>query len=281
MQRIPSVYISGNSPVHRCDARVKLVLLLAYSVTLFCVTTWVGLGLCFAICVACCLVARLPIRRILILSIPLYVILGFTLVFNSFSFDVSQVTNYYGFGAVSAGIFTDMQPVALWGSFGFMPVGFARGAYFCIRMLLLVVASFVVSFTTTSTDLTAALNSFLAPLQRFKVPTADIAMIISIALRFIPLMAEELAQVSTAQISRGASFTTGSLWQRMRGWQTVFIPLFVALFRRADNLALAMESRCYGMSPKRTALSTPVLSGASVAALLAGSFCCVILAVFL
>lgn len=276
-----TLYIPGNSIIHTCDARVKLVLLLAYSITLFCISTWTGLGLCLLVCIVCCGIAKVSYRQLGLLLIPLYIILIFTLLFNSFSFDIAQTTSYYGLGTVSAGVFADIEPVALVGTFGFVPLGFARGCYFALRILLLVAASLVVSLTTTSTDLTAALNSFLKPLQKIKVPTADIAMIVSIALRFIPLTADEFMRVYTAQLSRGAALNTGSLWRRLKGFQTIFVPLFVALFRRADNLALAMESRCYGTNPQRTDLNKKAMTNSAFVTIALGVTGCVALAVFL
>lgn len=276
-----TLYIPGDSFVHTCDARVKLVLLLAYSITLFCVNTWTGLGLCLVACVACAVIARLPLKRLLVLLIPLYVILALTLIFNSFSFDVSSAVIYYGIGDVSPGIFGEMQPVVIAGSFGFVPAGFARGCFFALRIILLVLASLVVSLSTTSNALTSAMNSFLRPLEKLKVPTADIAMVVSIALRFIPITADEFMKVRAAQWARGASFSNGSLWKRLSAWQTVFVPLFVALFRRADHLAFAMESRCYGLASKRTELTYRAMTGYAWVAMGVGVVVCVSAAVFL
>ena len=129
--------------------------------------------------------------------------------------------------------------------------------------MLLVVASLTVTYTTTSTELTDALGFFLRPLKRLGVPTDDIAMVFSLALRFIPVTAEEFGRVHDAQWARGASFAEGSLWERLRAWQTVLIPLFVGLFRRADSLAVAMDARCYGAPDvERTSLAPRAFSGA-------------------
>ncbi|WP_255467256.1 energy-coupling factor transporter transmembrane component T family protein [Raoultibacter phocaeensis] len=273
-----SIYYPGTTPVHRLDARVKLVLLLAYSITLFFIRTWIGLGVCIAVCGALMLVSRIPLRRIATLLIPVYVILAFTLLFNSFALDVHHVAAGYGMGDVSAGVLAGAAPVPLAGSFGFVPEGFARGSFYALRIVFLVLASFIVCFTTTSNDLTDALNDFLKPLRAFRVPTQDIAMMVSIALRFIPVTAEEFAQVRAAQWARGAAFSTGPFIERLRAWQTVLIPLFVGLFRRADNLATAMEARCYGMGEVRTELNPRRLAGASVAALAVGLAGCALLA---
>lgn len=274
MQFNVTAYIPGDSAIHRADARIKLILLVAYSVTLFLVDTWLGLGMCALLCLAAGFVGRIPAKRTAKLLLPVYVILAFTLLFNSFTFDVAQVADAYGLGNVSAGIFATMDPIALIGSFGLVPAGFARGMFYVIRIVLLVVASFIVTFTTASTDLTNALNDFLRPLQRFKVPTTDIAMVISIAIRFIPVTADELNQVYAAQWVRGASFSTGSLMERLRAWQTVLIPLFVGLFRRASDLSVAMDARCYGYTEKRTELNPRRFTAASAVTLIAGIAVC-------
>lgn len=270
-----NTYIPGDSIIHRADARVKLVLLLAYSITLFLVNTWTGLLFCIAMGAFVCLLSRVPIGRLLKLLIPLYVILIFTLLFNSFVLDVSQGSQAYGLGDISSGIFANMQPVALMDDFGFVPAGFARGCFYALRIVFLVLASLVVSFTTTSTELIDALNDFMRPLRFVRVPTEDIAMIISVAIRFIPVTAEELFRIKAAQQSRGAVFDEGGLVLRIKAWLPVMIPLFVGLFRRANDLALAMEARCYGMSHERTRLRPRAFSLSSAAILMLGIAVCV------
>lgn len=279
-----SSYISGSSPVHACDARVKILLLAAYSVTLFFVRTWTGLAACALLFCAVAAVSRVPLRRYFALLVPVYVIVGLTVLFNGFSFDVAQAAGSApsGLGNVSAGVLSGMPPVALIGSFGFVPAGFARGCFFALRIVLLVVASLAVTYTTTSTELTAALGDFLRPLRRLRLPVDDIATVFSLALRFIPVTAEEFGRVHDAQQARGAAFDDGSLWQRLRAWQTVLIPLFVGLFRRADALAAAMDARCYGAPDVvRTSLADRRFAPRSVAVLAGGLAVCAALAVLL
>ena len=265
-----SSYISGSSPVHVCDARVKIVLLAAYSITLFFVRTWTGLAACALLFFVVAAVSRIPLRRYFALLVPVYVIVGFTILFNGFAFDVSQATASgapAGLGNVSAGVLSDLPPIALVGSFGFVPAGFARGCFFALRIVLLVVASLVVTYTTTSTELTAALGDFLRPLRRLRLPVDDIATVFSLALRFIPVTAEEFGRVHDAQQARGAA---------------VLIPLFVGLFRRADALATAMDARCYG-APEvaRTSLADRRFAPRSVAVLAGGLAVCAALAALL
>ena len=278
-----SSYIPGSSPIHACDARVKIVLLAAYSVTLFLVDTWAGLALCAALFAAAAASSGIPVRRFFALLVPVYVLAAFSVVFNGFAFDVGQAAQ----GAAppllghEPGLFGSLPPVALAGSFGLVPAGLARGCFFALRIVLLVTTSLVVTYTTTSTALTDALAGFLRPLRRLRVPTDDIAMVFSLALRFIPVTAEELGRVHDAQQARGASFSEGGLWARLRAWQTVLIPLFVGLFRRADALAVAMDARCYGAQPHRTSLHDRRLAGRSLAVLAAGLALCIAVAVLL
>lgn len=276
-----STYISGDTIVHRADARVKLVLLLVYSISLFFISSWLGLCLYMVACLTVCVVARLPVKRLLRMLLPLYFILVFTLFFNSFSFDVAKVGEMYGMGDVSAGMLQYFEPIALIGSFGFVPAGFARGCFYVLRIIFLVFASLVVTFTTTSNELVDALNDFLRPLKKLRVPTDDLATIISIALRFIPITAEEIERIHAAQQSRGAAFGEGNIFRRIKAWQPVLIPLFVGLFRRASNLAVAMEARCYGMSPERTRLHPRSFSFTSASILLVGVGFCIACGIFL
>ncbi len=280
-----SSYISGTSPVHTCDARVKIVLLLAYSITLFLVGTWTGLGLCALAFAGAIATSGIAPRRFLGMLVPVYVIVAFTVLFNGFSFDAVQAAAAgapAGLGNVSAGVFSSWPPVVLVGSFGFVPAGFARGCFFAVRIVLLVLGSLVVTYTTTSTELTNALGDFMRPLRKLKVPVDDVATVFSLALRFIPVTAEEFGRVHDAQMARGASFGEGSLWERLRAWQTVLIPLFVGLFRRADSLAIAMDARCYGApGVERTSLEDRSFKARDIAALVAGACACVALAVWL
>lgn len=239
------IYIQGDTLVHRADARAKLVLLLLFSVGVFFVDTWRGLGVYAVAVVAAIAIARLPIVRVGALSLPLAVLLAFIWVCNAFAFDVGNVSSL-GFGGVSAGFAEGMQPFVLVGAFGFVPQGCMFALFYAVRILLILWASFVVSFTTAAEELTGAFSSLLRPLRAVRVPVDDAATMLSLAVRFIPVTAEELALVRNAQTARGAKLECGSIWQRIFAYRTVFIPLVVRLFRRADSLGLSMEARCYG-----------------------------------
>lgn len=275
-----NTYISGSTCVHAFDARAKIVLLVTYSVTLFLVETWWALGVCALLFVLLLALAKIGPGRVLGLSIPILVIALVAIAANSFSFDASAAQGTGSSGGVSAGLLADVLPVVLAGSFGFVPAGFARGCFYAVRIVLLVAASLAVSLTTSSTSLTEAFSSFLSPLRALRVPVDDIASVLSIALRFIPLVAEELGRIHDAQWSRGAKFGEGGLVVRLRAWTTVLVPLFVAMFRRADNLAIAMDARCYGCpGVRRTSLSRRKLSAKNAFAMLGGIVFLAVLAV--
>ena len=129
---------------------------------------------------------------------------------------------------------------------------------YVVRISLVIMASFVITFTTTSTQLTDALASILRPLRALKVPVDDIAFTLSLALRFIPLLFEQLGQIKIAQTSRGAQFGSGSLWKRLKTWMVVLIPLFIGFFRQADSVVEAMDARCYG-AEERTSLNAQMM----------------------
>ena len=168
------IYIQGDSPIHRADARVKLVLLLLFSVGVFFVGTWRGLGV-YSLAVAAVVVAgRMPLARLGALSLPLVVLLAFIWVCNAFTFDVGSLAES-GLGGVSAGFSEGWQPVALAGTFGFVPQGCMFALFYAVRILLILWASFAVSFTTSVEALTGAFASLMRPLRAIRVPVDDVA----------------------------------------------------------------------------------------------------------
>lgn len=237
MQLRVNTYIDGDSFVHTCDAWVKVLLLCAYTATVFWVETWVGQCLLVFMCLVLALSARVSLGRMLAMGMPVYMMAALTVLFAS-------INNQ---------------------------VGFALGCFYGVRMILLVLGSFIVVLTTTSTALTDALRSFVSPLRVLHVPADDIAMVFSMAIRFIPLMAQEICAIHDAQYSRGASFYHGGLWQRLSAWPPVFVPLFVGMFRRADKLSVAMDARCYGIGGgRRTSLREYRITMSSIATLALG-----------
>lgn len=231
-------FIPGSSAVHRLDARVKLVLTASYAIALFSVSTWWGLALAAGIAVGAVAIARVPWRAALRGLVPVVWLLAFTIVANAL-WPANPSESLFAIGPLSV----DAE-------------GLARGLFFGVRILLLVLGTSLVTLTTSPVALTDALAQLMRPLRFVRFPVDDAAMMLSIALRFLPTTAEEAERIVVAQTARGARFDTGGPIRRAKAWLPVLIPLFVRLFRRADDLAVAMESRCY-RGEGRTRLRQP------------------------
>lgn len=279
MISVPKTYVPGTSLVHRVDPRVKLVLLLAYSVTLFLVGTWVGMALCALAFFAVVANSGLSVSKLAKTLIPLYFILFFTLLFNAFYFGSSAGT--FSVGALEGGCFASVAPTMVAENLYFTPAGLERGLFYVVRIALLAMGGLVISYTTQAENLTRGLASLMGPLRKLRVPVDDLAMMLTVALRFIPLSVEELQQVRLAQMARYASFETGGPVARVKAWGPVMVPLFVNLFRRAGTLAEALECRCYGACEQQTSLYEETLRLKDWAVLGVGLAFCVVMGVFL
>ena len=220
------------------DARAKIGLLVAYSVALFCTGNLLGLGVATALLAAVAFVGGVPVARLLREGAFAYPIVGFLLVYN-----------------VAAS-------------------GWLAGIAVALRLLLLVWASLLLMALSTPAELSEALRQLLSPLGRLGLPVRDFTTSLSIALRFMPLLSEELRAVRAAQASRGAAFEGAGLVRRLRAYGGLMVPLFVGLFRRADRLASAMEARCYGASGVPTSLDGRRFAFGDGAALLVGVVAC-------
>jgi len=229
-------YLARDTPVHRIEARIKLLLVVVYVFALFACSTWMGLLAALTILVVMLFVAHIPVRMAFRGLKPILFILLFTFFANAFTFSAADPATV-----------TEQIPetITLIGSFGIKPLGILKGLYFALRISLLVLATSLLTYTTTIISLTDAISKLLSPLRALRVPVEDIAMVFTIALRFIPLTASEAEKLMVAQSARGAKFNQGGPITRVKAWVPVMIPLFVNLFRRADHLAQAMESRCY------------------------------------
>ncbi len=226
-------YYPSNSPVHRLDARVKLLLTLLFVISIFFIKTYFGFMLTLAVLLIVILLARLPIMSVLKSVRGILFIVVFTAVINLFFIKEGEVLVHSGIIMITkTGVHTTVKMV--------------------LRLVLLISGASLLSLTTTPVELADGLESLMAPLKLIKVPVRDIAMIMSIALRFIPTLFEETNKVISAQKARGASFDTGSIFARAKALLPVLIPLFVNSFRRADELAFAMDARCYNATDKRT-----------------------------
>lgn len=227
-------YLPARSPVHDLDARVKLVCLLCASIAVFATNSSVALALIALATVVCGHVAGVSADAFVRAAKPAAFLLAFGLLMNILA------------PASSA-------DVAL-GPIGLSAAGFVRGLWIVARMLTVVAASLVLCATTTSTEIAEGIESLLSPLGKLGIPTGDVSMTISLVLRFVPMAAEEMGRIREAQLARGARFAGGGVIARLRSSASVLVPLVVALFRRADELADAMRERGWGRA-ERTRLS--------------------------
>ena len=258
-------YVPADSAVHRADPRAKLVVSFCAIVALFALNSWVAMLVLLAATVGVTLYSTVPVSFVVRVLRPILIIAAFTLVVNTFA-------------VVPAGEPVPAGMFAL-GRVGVTADGFVRGMFFVTRLGLVMLSTSLVTLTTSPVALTDGMASLMRPLRRFGVPVDDIATMMSIALRFIPTIADEVDRIVTAQTARGAQFDEGKLTDRMRAWIPVLIPLFVQMFRRADTLAMAMEARCYG-STTRTRLRELQLRTADVV-LMVGSVGVLVLALVL
>lgn len=226
-------FFPGNSTIHRLDPRTKILMLIVYIVALFTAKGWISYCILFAFLAAVIKVSRIPLKSILKGMKPLVMILLFTGILNLF--------------------FTREGPVLVqvWGLVITLG-GLSRAALMMSRILMLITATFLLTYTTSPIALTDGLESLMNPMKKIHVPVHELSMMMCIALRFIPTLIEETDKIMNAQKARGADFESGSLIQRAKALIPILVPLFISAFRRADELATAMESRCYQGGEGRT-----------------------------
>ena len=239
--RVPfGQYIPGKSIVHKLDPRTKLILLVCYIVLIFCTFNFYALGVTIALAIAFMLLSRVPVKQYLKSMKMMIVIIIITSVFNLF----------YGGGKT----YLTIGPLSI------TEGGINNSIFIVTRIVCLLIASASLTFTTSPTDLTAGIEMLMKPLKVLHVKTHEIAMMMSIALRFVPTLLEETDKIMLAQKSRGANMDEGNIIKRAKALIPIFIPLFVSAFRRAFDLAMAMECRCYNGGNGRTKLNTLKLS---------------------
>lgn len=226
-------YIPGNSLLHRLDPRIKLIILFLFIIALFLMDTFTGF-LIFALFIGFIFIStRIPWRYFLRGLRPILYIIIFTLIVH-FLFTKGGIV-YWRFGPVTieeAGVFL--------------------GSFMALRLILLVVTTLLITLTTSPISFADAIEFLLHPFRRLGVPGHEIAMMMTIALRFIPTLIEESDRIRKAQMARGADFERGNVFRRARNLVPLLVPLFVSAFRRADELAVAMEARCYRGGEGRT-----------------------------
>ncbi|HHY64699.1 MAG TPA: energy-coupling factor transporter transmembrane protein EcfT [Clostridiaceae bacterium] len=229
-------YIPGNSILHRLDPRTKILWTMILMVVTFLIDSWLEYVMMGSLVLLLIIVSGIPVRQTLKGLKPLLFILAFTAILNIF--------------------LTGGTPLVTIGPVRITYEGVMSAVKLFLRLVMLVITASLMTLTTTPMTMTDGIERLLRPLGKIGVPSHEIAMMMSIALRFIPTLMEETERIMKAQASRGADFDTGSIFSRIKSFIPVLVPLFVSAFKRADELAEAMESRCYHGGKGRTRLRT-------------------------
>ena len=226
-------YFPGNSFIHRLDPRTKLIVLVVYIVALFMAVNWVSYALMAAFLVLCIKISTIPAKSFIRGMKPLMMILIFTGVLNLFF-------------TTEGTVLVDFWVITI------TTAGLQRAIFMVVRILLLICGTFLLTYTTSPISLTDGLEALMNPLKKIKVPVHELSMMMCIALRFIPTLIEETDKIMSAQKARGADFESGTLMEKAKALVPILVPLFISAFRRADELATAMECRCYQGGEGRT-----------------------------
>lgn len=229
-------FFPGKSLIHRLDPRAKIIMLVAYLVIIFCTFNYLSLALVTAFTVFYIAFSGVPAKFYFKSLKVIIVIVVITSVLNLF----------YGTG----------DPLWQWGIIKITVNGINRAVFVTVRIICLILASSCLTFTTSPTDLTDAIERLMKPLNKIHFPVHEIAMMMSLALRFVPTLLEETDKIMQAQKARGADMESGNIFQRIKALIPILIPLFVSAFRRAYELATAMECRCYRGGDGRTRMKS-------------------------
>ena len=223
-------YLPGDTVVHRLDPRTKLILVVLYIIALFNAKGWGSYLLVTAVTVICMTVSHISPKNIFKGLKPMLFIIALTAILNIFYTQGTPIREGW---------------IVTW-------EGIERAVKMMLRITLLIVGTFLLTYTTSPIALTDGLEKAMNPLKMLRFPVHEMSMMMSMALRFIPTLTEETDKIMSAQKARGADFETGNLLQRAKALIPILVPLFVSAFRRADELAIAMESRCYHGGEGRT-----------------------------
>ena len=226
-------FFPGKSLIHRLDPRTKLIILVGYIVALFLAVSWLSYGVVFVFLSICIAISKIPLKSFFKGMKPLIFILIFTGVLNIFFTQGETVLVHFWKITITL-------------------EGLIRAFFMIFRILLLIMGTFLLTYTTSPIALTDGLESLLSPLKKIKLPVHELSMMMCIALRFIPTLIEETDKIMSAQKARGADFESGKLMERIKALVPILVPLFISAFRRADELATAMECRCYQGGEGRT-----------------------------
>ena len=253
-------YFPGDTVAHRLDPRTKILLVVLYITALFCAKGVVTYAIMAAVLAVCVRISKVGLRALVRGLKPVLFIIIFTGILNLFFTPGDRYLVELGFLRIS-------------------DTGLRNAVFMVIRIMLLIMGTFLLTYTTSPIRLTDALEQLMGGLKRFHVPVHELAMMMSIALRFIPTLIEETDKIMSAQKARGADFESGSLVQKAKALVPILVPLFISAFRRADELATAMECRCYHGGEGRTKLQVLRYEGRDYAALILGAVVCALVIV--
>ena len=242
-------YFPGDTVVHRLDPRTKLLLVIIYIVGLFNSVGWASYAFVILVTALSMAISKIKPRSSLKGLKPLVIIIILTAVLNIFYTDGTPIVEGW---------------IITW-------EGIERAVMMSLRIILLIVGTFMLTYTTSPIALTDGLEIMMGPLKKIKIPVHEMSMMMSMALRFIPTLIEETDKIMSAQKARGADFDSGNLFQRAKALLPILVPLFVSAFRRADELAVAMESRCYHGGEGRTRMKQLKMQGIDAWALVLGA----------
>jgi energy-coupling factor transport system permease protein len=243
-------YIPRESPVHRLDPRTKIAAVGMLMVAIFVVRDFAGYALLAALLLGVIALARIPLGYVLRGLRPILFLLLLTVILNTFFSGIREGTPLLQI----RGVIVYREAVL-------------RAAFIGVRLIMLVAVTSLLTFTTSPVALTDGIERLLRPFRRLGVPAHELAMMMTIALRFIPTLLEETEKIMKAQMARGAEFDRGGALRRARALVPVLVPLFVSAFRRADELALAMEARCYRGGEHRTRMKELIFAPRDAVAL--------------
>ena len=247
-------FYPGNSWIHRLDPRVKIMVTLLYIVSIFVVKNFIGFALAALGLAVVIAISRVPLKFILRGLKPIFILIAFTFIINMFMIKGEVLVSFWIFSISREGL--------------------RMAVFMAIRLILLIIGSSLLTLTTKPISLTDGMEALLSPFKRFGLPAHDLAMMMTIALRFIPTLLEETDKIMEAQMARGADFESGNILRRAKALIPILVPLFISAFRIAQDLAMAMEARCYGSNSKKTRMNGMKICSRDIAA-------CLIFAAFL
>ena len=251
-------YIPGDTPIHNLDPRTKILATFVFITILFFVGNLLSYLYIIGFLGLAVMLSKTPVRLLLKGLKPMLFIILFTVIINMFMIEGQVIFRFWVFRLTWEGLY--------------------QATFMGLRLIFLITGASLLTFTTSPISLTDGIEKLLNPFKKIGVPAHELAMMMTIALRFIPTLLEETDKIMKAQMARGADFETGNIINRAKSMVPILVPLFISAFRRADELALAMEARCYRGGENRTRMKQLKFGAIDLeAALVTAIFCCLII----